>query len=56
MADYPRALTLHQRRAAVNTLPGNQLFKIGTVDQWMALGMIDPLAVSKYRLVGYHYA
>lgn len=43
MADYPRALTLHQRRAAVNTLPGNQLFKNGTVDQWMALGMIDPL-------------
>ncbi len=43
MADYPRALTLQQRRAATNTLPGNQLFKNGTVDQWMALGMIDPL-------------
>lgn len=43
MSDYPRALTLHQRRAAVNTLPQNQLFKNGTVDQWMALGMIDPL-------------
>ncbi len=43
MADYPRALTLHQRRAAVNTLPGNQQFKTGTVDQWMALGMVDPL-------------
>jgi TonB-linked SusC/RagA family outer membrane protein len=43
MADYPRALTLHQRRAAVNTLPQNQLFKDGTIDQWMALGMIDPL-------------
>ena len=43
MADYSRALTLHQRRAATNTLPGNQLFKNGTIDQWMALGMIDPL-------------
>ena len=43
MADYPRALTNHQRRAATNTLPGNQLFKNGTVDQWLALGMIDPL-------------
>lgn len=43
MADYPRALTLQQRRAATNTLPGNQTFKNGTIDQWMALGMIDPL-------------
>jgi TonB-dependent starch-binding outer membrane protein SusC len=43
MADYPRALTLHQRRAAVNTLASNQQFKNGTIDQWMALGMIDPL-------------
>lgn len=43
MADYPRALTLHQRRAAVNTLPQNQNFKDGTIDQWMALGMIDPV-------------
>lgn len=43
MADYPRALTLHQRRAATNTLPGNQLFKNGTIDQWLALGMIDPV-------------
>ncbi len=43
MADYPRALTLHQRRASINTLPQNQLFKNGTIDQWMALGMVDPL-------------
>jgi len=43
MANYPRALTLHQRRASTNTLPGSQLFKNGTIDQWMALGMIDPL-------------
>jgi len=43
MADYPRALTLHQRLAAVNQLRANSTFKDGTVDQWMALGMIDPL-------------
>lgn len=43
MADYPRALTLHQRRAAVTTLAGNQQFKNGTIDQWMALGMVDPV-------------
>lgn len=43
MADYPRALTLEQRLAAVNTLPSNFIFKNGTVDQWLALGMIDPL-------------
>ena len=43
MSDYPRALTLHQRAAAVITLPGNQNFKNGTIDQWLALGMIDPV-------------
>ncbi len=43
MADYPRSLTLAQVRAATNTLAGNQTFKNGTIDQWMALGMIDPL-------------
>lgn len=42
MADYPRSLTLLQRDAAVNTLPENFTFKNGTIDQWMALGMIDP--------------
>jgi len=44
LADYPRALTLHQRAAAVNTLRPNYNFKDGTIDQWMALGMIDPVA------------
>lgn len=43
MNDYPRALTLEQRLAAVNSLRANSTFKDGTVDQWMALGMIDPL-------------
>jgi TonB-linked SusC/RagA family outer membrane protein len=44
LADYPRTLTLHQRSAAVNTLRGNSLFRDGTIDQWMALGMLDPVA------------
>ncbi|HEX3010389.1 MAG TPA: SusC/RagA family TonB-linked outer membrane protein, partial [Bacteroidales bacterium] len=43
MADYPRALTLHQRAASTSILPSNQKFRNGTIDQWMALGMIDPL-------------
>ena len=43
MSDYARSLTLHQRRQAVNSLPGNQNFRNGTIDQWMALGMIDPV-------------
>ena len=43
LADYPRALTLHQRRAAVGSLSSNQVFRNGTIDQWMALGMVDPI-------------
>lgn len=43
LSNYPRALTVEQRMAATNTLPSNQTFKDGTIDQWLALGMIDPL-------------
>ncbi len=43
LANYPVALTLEQRRAQTNTLQSNLIYKNGTVDQWMALGMIDPL-------------
>ncbi len=43
MSDYARSLTLHQRRQAVGSLPGNQNFRNGTIDQWMALGMVDPI-------------
>lgn len=43
MDDYARALTLHQRAASTNTLPSNYQFKNGTIDQWLALSMIDPL-------------
>ncbi|HZH71709.1 MAG TPA: SusC/RagA family TonB-linked outer membrane protein, partial [Mariniphaga sp.] len=41
MADYPRALTVHQRGAAVNNFPASFNYRDGTIDQWMALGMID---------------
>jgi TonB-linked SusC/RagA family outer membrane protein len=43
MSDYARALTLQQRAAAVNTLRANSNFKDGTIDQWMAMSMVDPL-------------
>lgn len=43
LANYPLALTIEQRRASVGALPANQAFRNGTIDQWMALGMIDPL-------------
>ncbi|NLR68025.1 TonB-dependent receptor [Chitinophaga varians] len=43
MANYPRALTLEQRLGLVGTLRDNLTFKDGTIDQWMAMGMIDPL-------------
>ena len=43
MSDYARALTLEQRASAVNTLRSNYTYKDGTVDQWLALGMINPL-------------
>ncbi|MEP6728603.1 MAG: TonB-dependent receptor [Bacteroidota bacterium] len=43
LANYPLALTTEQRRAATNTTNANQLYKNGTIDQWLALGMIDPL-------------
>jgi len=43
LEDYARTLTLHQQRQAVNSLPGNQNFRNGTIDQWLALGMVDPI-------------
>ena len=43
LSNYPLALTTEQRRAITNTASGNLLYKNGTIDQWMALGMIDPL-------------
>ncbi len=43
MDDYSRAITVQQQRTAVSTLAGNQLFKLGTVDEWLAKSMIDPV-------------
>ena len=45
LSDYATALHLHQLSAATN--PGTngvqQNYKEGTIDQWLALGMIDPV-------------
>lgn len=41
LADYPRALTLHNQ-AATNGNSG-AIYKDGTIDEWMAKGMVDPL-------------
>lgn len=43
LADYPRSLTLHQVAQSTNNLRENLNFKDGTIDQWMASGMIDPI-------------
>jgi TonB-linked SusC/RagA family outer membrane protein len=43
MADYPRAMTASQRMQMVGMFPENTAYKDGTVDQWLALSMIDPL-------------
>lgn len=44
LPDYARTLTLHQQSAAVNTLRSNYFFRDGTIDQWLALSKVDPLA------------
>lgn len=42
LADYPRALMVHRTSAATSQLnEANQQFKKGTIEQWLALGMID---------------
>ncbi|MDL2221238.1 TonB-dependent receptor [Parabacteroides sp. OttesenSCG-928-N08] len=42
MDDYPRALTVHRTSQAVsNMLESSQRYKVGTIEQWLALGMID---------------
>jgi TonB-linked SusC/RagA family outer membrane protein len=41
--NYPRALTAHQYAAANSSKRESFRFKDGTIDQWLALGMIDPL-------------
>ncbi|WP_253906437.1 TonB-dependent receptor [Chitinophaga sp. SYP-B3965] len=43
MADYARGLTMHQRQNAVGAARASWDFKDGTIDQWMAMSMIDPL-------------
>ena len=44
MPDYPRALEQHRAALAVSERDESQQFKKGTVDQWLAMGMIDSRA------------
>ncbi len=41
MENYPRALTLHQRASRAGR--GAPQFYDGTIEQWMAMGLIDPV-------------
>lgn len=42
ISNYPRALLLHrQSKSASDNSEANQTFQKGTIDQWLALGMID---------------
>lgn len=43
MSDYPRALFTQQIAELTSKTPDNLNFKNGTIDEWMAKGMIDPL-------------
>lgn len=43
MEDYARSLTLEQRLGSNSSRRENLIFKDGTIDQWMAMAMLDPL-------------
>ncbi len=43
MDDYPRALTIENIASSTTTRRSDLTYKDGTIDQWLALGMIDPL-------------
>jgi TonB-linked SusC/RagA family outer membrane protein len=43
LSNYPRALTLSQRNLLPVTAYTQLPFKNGTIDEWLALGMIDPV-------------
>lgn len=43
MTDYARTMNLHNRNASTNTLPVNYRFKQGTIDEWLANSMNNPL-------------
>ena len=43
MTDYARAMHTQQRRLGVSSLLNDLQFKNGTVDEWLAMQMIDPV-------------
>lgn len=43
MADYPRSLMVHRNAQAMSAASNAATYRYGTIEQWMALGMIDPI-------------
>jgi len=43
MADYPRSLMVHRNAQAMSASANAATYRYGTIEQWMALGMIDPI-------------
>ncbi|MEQ7800760.1 TonB-dependent receptor [Pedobacter sp. ASV1-7] len=43
LPNYAKALTVTQRAQAVTVVPASIVFKNGTIDEWLAKSMIDPL-------------
>lgn len=44
LSNYPKALTLAQTaKSPTDNTQANQYYKNGTIDQWLALGLIDPV-------------
>ena len=41
LADYPRAMTMQRRAAASSN--SSLIFKDGSIEQWLALGLVDPI-------------
>jgi TonB-linked SusC/RagA family outer membrane protein len=42
MADYPRSLMVHRNAESMSMAVNSSTYRYGTIEQWMALGMIDP--------------
>ncbi len=43
MADYPRSLMVFRNAESMRNSYANARYRYGTIEEWMALGMIDPL-------------
>jgi TonB-linked SusC/RagA family outer membrane protein len=43
MADYPRSLMVHRNAQAMNAASNAGTYRYGTIEEWMAMGMVDPI-------------